>query len=441
MKKQLIYIIFLSLGVHSAFGQAFDTTQIKETINKFLSSIQPEKEKFYNEIISKNPDFDFTYKQLNLGKTYSSSVAKGFFEKNYINEQGIEHPNLVFIPYDYDPQKKYQIRVFLHGAVSSLNSRQLIGQINRKDTAWLTMKTINIYPAAWAFSKWWSFDQYENISTLLTFVKENYNIDENHVYLTGISDGGTGVYYFSNFYQTPFSCYIPIIGSMETFLYQTNKQIYMDNYQGQSYYIVNGRKDEIFDINFIVPTINALKKVAQEVKFTIVDTSAHNLRWFPVLKDSIKNYADSHKRNPFPDLIKYSTEKPDTFCRKFWVKITKIGLKKGEINEELNTTIQNGREVQLFPRKRLFGQIEVYKNENTVYVKTNNIIKYSLLLSPKHFDLNAPIEIYTNGILSFKGFASKNINTLLKYYIEDIDREMLFASELEVKVGKKYKVE
>jgi len=438
MSRLTMFIVITITGFQTVFAQSEDTLQGKETIEKFLTANQFEKEQYINAVINSNNDFNVVYNILTKGKNYSATAPKGFFEKNYINKQGIEHPNLVFIPYNYNPKMKYQVRIFLHGGVSTFNARQGLNTINRKDTSWLSVNTINIYPASWAFSKWWNYSQYENISQLLTYIKENYNVDENKVSLSGVSDGGTGVYYFSNFYQTPFSCYLSYIGSMETFLYQKKKEIYLDNYQGLNFYIVNGRKDEIFDINFIGPTISALKQVAKEVKFTIVDSSAHNLRWYPILKDSIKSFIDSHKRNPFPDLIKFSTEKPDTFCRKFWVKITKIGLKKGDINEELNTTIQKGRAVQLFPRNRLFGQIEVSKNGNTVYVKTKNVIKYSLLISPKHFDLNKPIEVYTNGVLSFNSIIQKNMAIMLKYYSEDNDREMLFASELEIKVGKEF---
>jgi len=438
MSSRIMIIVIVITGFQTVFAQSEDTLQGKETIEKYLAANQFEKEQYINAVINSNNDFNVVYNLLTKGKNYSATAPKGFFVKNYINKQGIEHPNLVFIPYNYNPEIKYQVKIFLHGGVSTFNARKWVNTINRKDTAWLSVNTINIYPSSWAFSKWWNYSQYENISKLLSYIKENYNVDENNVSLSGVSNGGTGVYYLSNFYQTPFSCYLPYIGSMETLLYQNNKEIYINNYQGLNFYIVNARKDEIFDINFIVPTISALKQVAKEVKFTIVDTSTHNLRWFPILKDSIENFIDSHKRNPFPDLVKYSTEKPDTFCRKFWVKINMIGFKKGDIAEELNTTIQNERTVQLFPRKRLFGQIEVFKNGNTVYVKTKNVRKYSLLISPKHFDFNKPIEVYTNGVLSFNSIIQKKMAIMLKYYTEDNDREMLFASELEIKVGKEF---
>ncbi|HCT30716.1 MAG TPA: hypothetical protein DIW31_08250 [Bacteroidales bacterium] len=163
------------------------------------------------------------------------------------------------------------------------------------------------------------------------------------------------------------------------------------------------------------------------------------MKWYPTLKDSIKLFINQHKRNPFPDLVNFSTEKPDTFGRKFWVKIEKIGIKKEVLKDELNTTMIYGKNSQIFPRTRTFGQIEVSKKGNVVTAKTKNVIRYTLLISPSHFDIGEPIEVYTNGILSFKGFVSKNLETLLKYYILDNDREMLYASEIEIKVGKAYK--
>lgn len=438
IKKSLLLALIILKGQY-IFPQPQDLSDVNQTISTFLQANTKEKEKISKKIVRFNPDFSIVYDLLKKGKSYSTNVTKGFFEHNFKNNYGIEHPNLVFIPYQYDPAKKYQVRIFLHGAVSTFDMRRWVSTINRSDTVWNSVKTINLYPASWMLSKWWNYSQYENISNLIEYIKTIYNVDENDISITGISDGATGIYYLSNFYQTPFSCLLPYIGSMKMLTIMAEKQFYIKNYQGLSFLIVNGKKDEIFDINFVIPTINELKKYANEVKFIVVDSSKHNTRWFPVLKDTIKNFIDSHKRNPFPDKVDFATEKPDTFCRKYWVKIDRIGKTKEGKVEDPNQIIFGNMPVALFPRLRLFGQIEVQKIENRVYVKTQNVKKYTLLISPDHFDLSKPIEVYTNNILSFNGYLSKDLGTLLKYYIKDNDRSMLFSAELNISVGKRFK--
>jgi len=440
MIKNIIFLVFLVLNFQYSFAQITDSIAIYLATDAFIQANVEDRLKLKKKIIQLNPDFNYVFSHLKQGKRYPKNVPKGFFEHNFKNDRGIEHPNLVFIPYMYNPKEKHQVRIFLHGAVSSYNMRQIFSSINRIDTSWNSVNTISLFPASWTLSKWWSYSQYENISKLLRFIKENYNVDENDVYLTGISDGGTGTYYLSNFYQTPFSCYLPFIGSMETLIYKRDKQFYLKNYQGLSFLVVNCLKDQIFNIDYVAPSVNELIKVAQEVKFYVVDSSNHSMRWYPVLKDTIMNFIYRHKRNPFPDKIYYATEKPDTFGRKFWVKIDEIGkTKNGTTIEDLNQIIINTKPDTLFQRTKFFGQIEINKLGNKVFIKTQNIKKYTLLISPDHFDLSKPIEVYTNGLLSFEGVLPKELKTLLNYYIEDNDRSMLFSNEINITVGKVFK--
>lgn len=410
-------------------------------INKYVQSDKELKEKVSKELIKQNIDFDSLFHYLKQGKLFSSDVQKGFLERNFKNKFGVEHPNLVFIPYKYDPKKKYQVHLFLHGAVSSFDMYQVSRSINRADTSWRSVNKICMFPASWVFSKWWNYSQYENISKLIGYIKEYYNVNENDIYINGISDGATGLFYLSNFYQTPFSCYLPFIGSMHMLHKVPDKQFYMKNYQGLSFFVVNGREDEIFDIQSVIPYVNELKTVTKDVKFIVVDSSKHNTNWYPVLRDSIKGFISAHKRNPFPDYIYYATEKPDTFGRKFWVVIDKIGRMKNEYASDSTRMIYYNQSDSTLNHTRLFGQIEVVKTGNIVNVRTQNVKKYTLLISPDFFDLSKPITVFTNNYLSFDGMLTKDIRTLIKYNIMDNDRTMLYSSELKITVGKIIKKE
>ena len=45
-----------------------------------------------------------------------------------------------------------------------------------------------------------------------TRVKRTYNVDENRVVLSGVSDGGTGAYYVAMRDTTPFASFLPLNG-------------------------------------------------------------------------------------------------------------------------------------------------------------------------------------------------------------------------------------
>ncbi len=54
------------------------------------------------------------------------------------------------------------------------------------------------FPSGSADAAWWHGHQVDNILRLVDRLKRRYNVDESRIYLTGISDGGTGVYYMGD---------------------------------------------------------------------------------------------------------------------------------------------------------------------------------------------------------------------------------------------------
>ena len=56
--------------------------------------------------------------------------------------------------------------------------------------------------------------QLENLDAILDTVKRTYNVDENRVVLSGVSDGATGLYYVAMRDTTPFASFLPLNGFM-----------------------------------------------------------------------------------------------------------------------------------------------------------------------------------------------------------------------------------
>ena len=67
-------------------------------------------------------------------------------------------------------------------------------------------------PYAWDAAPWWSDDQVLNLADILDAAKRTYNIDENRVVVSGVSDGGTGAYYVAMRETTPFASFLPLNG-------------------------------------------------------------------------------------------------------------------------------------------------------------------------------------------------------------------------------------
>jgi len=436
-KFLLIWGAICFLSPSRSFAQ--NDSLLTALIHQYKVSTGNTKVRIANKIVALKPNYS-TVSALLKEADFSNSVKTGFVDCEVVTSDGLTHLNVVFVPYDYTPSKKYRVRIMLHGAVNNWNPDQVSGYINKSDTSWANVHEVILFPAAWYKSRWTDISQFENITTLIAFVKQTYNVDDNALHLEGISDGGVGVYHVANKYPTAFASFVPLIGSMAGLLGVSTSPYYLPNYTGLPFFIVNTVKDSIFTFNVAAGYVAELQKLSEPISFFSVDTSGHSLGWYPVLRDTLGRFIKQVRRNPFPEAITFVVDTVHSYNRKFWVEILALGKVKYECAlDDPNLVYIDGKVFLAFHHNRKFGQIEVRKVANRVDVKTSGVRRFKLLISPSSFDLTQPIEVYTNGILSFSSIVIPNVKTLLEYNMVDCDREMLFGAAIEIKVGKKIK--
>src|SRR5229473_4256653 len=143
-------------------------------------------------IVASGIGFDEAFSRLRQGRVHSRDVPRGVVRGTYRGETG-EYFYTLDVPETYDPARTYQVRVQLHGGVDRIeaNTPARSGSNGRLPG----VEQIYVMPYAWRDAPWWSGRQIENLRAILDLVKRTYNIDENRVVLSGVSDGGTGVYY------------------------------------------------------------------------------------------------------------------------------------------------------------------------------------------------------------------------------------------------------
>ena len=91
--------------------------------------------------------------------------------------------------------KRYQVRFQLHGGIGARqdNKPRGTGEIGALAGA----EQIYVLPYAWEDAPWWGNDQVMNLSAIVDTLKRTYNVDENRVVVSGVSDGATGLYFIA----------------------------------------------------------------------------------------------------------------------------------------------------------------------------------------------------------------------------------------------------
>ena len=124
----------------------------------------------------------------------------------------------------------------------------------------------------------------ENITKLIERVKREYNVDESRTYITGISDGGTGVYFFAMRHATPWSACMPlnghplVIANPDT---GADGQLYVGNLVNCPLHIVNGGKDPLYPAASVEPLVAMFTRAGVPHEFKVYPDAGHDVSWWP----------------------------------------------------------------------------------------------------------------------------------------------------------------
>ena len=341
------------------------------------------------------------------------------------NSDGKKHPYLLLVPKNYIASKRYPVRFYLHGGISRPpfnpgESWWRRPELNAGD--WLT-----VYPASWQSSMWWQPSQIENLDGILDELKRSYNVDENRVYLVGVSDGGSGVYYHAMRNPTPWAAFLPFIGSAGVIANPQHRDgdFNLINLSNRPYFIVNGELDHLYPAGTVQPFVDRLEAAGAEVVFRPLPDVGHELGWWREEKGRIEEFITEHVRDPLPDRLVWETEDTERFSRLHWLVITELGPVAGE-----SPPIDPGR--GFFARTGPYGQVRAERVGNTIDLSTSGVQQVTLLVSPDQFDLAEPIRVLANGREYWNRSVTPSTEVLARWFAHDLDRSMLFAAEIDI---------
>src|SRR3954471_19209618 len=307
---------------------------------QFVAAASPaDAAKAATAVTASGATFDEAYAALRRGRVYKTDVARGIVKGSHkLGELTFNYQ--LDVPEAYDPAKSYQMRVQLHGGVGRPDATPRGSGIGQLAGA----EQIYLLPTAWSEAEWWTDPQLGNIRALLDIVKRSYNIDENRVVLSGVSDGGTATYYFSMRDTTPFAAFLPLNGAIPVLRntsMRVDGELFMNNMANKPFFIVNGGKDPLYPTTLVEPYINQMQKGGVELKYLPQPEAVHNTAWWPEVKDTYEAFVREHPRKPLPDTLTWESDLRENTGRAHWLVIDALAPTQKEsallpdINEQV----------------------------------------------------------------------------------------------------------
>ena len=429
MVRTFAFLIIAALSV-AAQDKAVDAL-----FDKFWAAESPaDAQAVGTQIASSGASFDDVYARLKKGRTYLDE-KRGEYALRWRSKSGPFFNNVVDVPADYDPATKWRLRVQLHGGVGRPSPhappprrpQTLPGQ--RTPNRIEGEKQIYLHPSGWNAAQWWDEEQVDNILRSVDTLKRKYNIDESQIYVTGISDGGTGVYYLALKEPNPWSSYLPLNGSLAVLRNPGNGadgEMHGNNLVNAPLYVVNGENDQLYPVAQVEPHIAWLKRMGVAVTFRPQAGAVHNTAWWPTEREPFEKFVHDHPRNAQPVALSWETERVDRFNRNRWLVI-----------DEIRTDVSRATELTdlgFFLHTKRSGRVDIRRTGNTFDALARDVAAFTLLLSPDAVDFSKPIIVTVNGKQVFSGPIKKDPAALLKWAARDNDRTQLYGAELQIAV-------
>ncbi len=429
----------LRLGAQRAADAAFEPFWKADSARAALKTV--------DRIVASSPGFETAYAVLKQGRPYRKERTGEVSLRYTAGVAGILVNNIE-VPDTYDPSRKWPVRVQLHGGVnrqqSGTGGTELEGDpsaeggrgagtgppsLGRRQVNRIAGEPqIYVQPSGWADAQWWHASQVENVARTLDQLSRRYNIDESQVYLTGISDGGTGAYYMATRDATRWSAVLPLNGSIIVLnnpALKVDGEVFVNNLVNKPFYIVNGGRDPLYPVSHVQTHIEWFKKLGVVLRFSPQMMAGHDTSWWPYERISYERFVHEHPRDPHPPRLSWETERTDRYNRVHWLVIESLG--NASSDAELP-------DAGYFQHHVPSGRVDIERSGNAFTATSRGVKQFRLLLSPDVVDFGQPVTVTVNGRPAFEGTVTKDVRTLLTWAARDNDRTMLYGAEVLVNV-------
>ncbi|MBN1396526.1 MAG: prolyl oligopeptidase family serine peptidase [Bacteroidetes bacterium] len=297
-------------------------------------------------------------------------------------------PVVVFVPFETAPTRPF-LKSF---HVANLNIEQ--EQIQASEKYGCILLWINSRGGYSLENPIETTDYFE----VLKAVREDYNIDENRIYLTGMCSGGLSSLTLGMRYPSLFAAigifspithlnkvaksFLPIQNETADVWFEQNTPLrFTGNYLNLPIYILHGNKSEVpekqsleFVDNCRKNNVNPYFKITYDDKNPEITSTDYTV--FDFFKEK--------QRNSNPKIIDFSTTQLK-YNRAYWVTIERLisFSEKAKIRAE-------------------------YEQNNTIKVETRNIAKISIQLTDLGINRTRPVKVIANGKTVFNQLAKNN---------------------------------
>lgn len=199
---------------------------------------------------------------------------------------------LRYLPPDYDTTQRYPLILFLHGSGergNDLEKVKLYGLARRLEDGF-ELPAIVVSPQC-SEDSYWTLQTHE-LNALLDDIIARYPVDEDRVYLTGLSMGGGGAWFLAGAYPERFAAVVPICGRIPPLLPVRFKDLPIWAFHGDA--------DDVVPVDNTIRSVENINAAGGNAKMTIYPGVGHDSWTQTYANPELYEWLFSHKRASLP---------------------------------------------------------------------------------------------------------------------------------------------
>jgi len=240
-----------------------------------------------------------------------------------------DQPYGLYLPKNFNPAKKYPLVIMLHGAESNhrLAMRRVFGksnlpgettvEANRYFPEWRDVDYIVATPLARGTMGYQGIAE-KDVYDVLADIKKRFLLDEDRVYLTGLSMGGGGTLWLGLTRPDLWAAIAPVCPVIPP-----GTADLAPNALNFPVYFFQGSEDPVVDPAGTRQWVERLKDLGTQVEYAEYPGVKHN-SWENAYKDeAIFKWFAQFRRNLHPDRVRFSTRQYK-YDSAYWVQIDEL---------------------------------------------------------------------------------------------------------------------
>ena len=318
------------------------------------------------------------------------SRAPGTTFRGMASESFRGWPYGVYVPDDYRGDEPFPLIIYLAG-----NSGPAIEGVQLGSPAFERTGYIVVYPNSWG--GWWRSATETMVDSLLKEVMRKYAIDPERVYISGLSNGGTGTFDYASLWPQRFSAAVVAMGAgLFGFTETGGDRPFVANAAHLPMLFLHGKLDQVIPYSATTKTVDSLRAQHGDVEMKLFPRREHEI--VPGTGDdgATIDFFEHHTGRFIPKKFDFAVA-TTAHARNYWVEIVDKEEMPGDqanlpdaIRAKLGTLVRSGVRASI-------------DEHNTIKLEAQHVRRLRLLLRPDLFAQPGNVKVVLNGKTVFEG--------------------------------------